>query len=47
MLKFDADYIDKGMQPYESKYRQQQTKWLTKQAAALNLQLIPASKVKG
>jgi hypothetical protein len=42
MLKFGADYIDKGIEAYEFRYRQHQTKWLTKQAAALNLQLIPA-----
>jgi transposase len=45
MLKFGADYIDKGMQAYESRYRQQQIKWLTKQAAALNRQLIPAPTI--
>jgi hypothetical protein len=32
---------------YESKYRQQQMKWLAKQAASLNLQLIPALEVSG
>ena len=42
MLKFGADYIDKGMEAYESRYRQRQMKWLTKQAAALNLQLVPS-----
>ena len=47
MLKFGADYIDKGMEAYESRYRQQQTKWLTKKAAALNLQLIPAPTITG
>lgn len=47
MLKFGADYIDKGIEAYESRYRQHQTKWLTKQAAALNLQLIPASTLTG
>jgi hypothetical protein len=45
MLKFGADYIDKGMEAYESRYRQQQTKWLIKQAAALNLQLVPAPTI--
>ena len=46
-MKFGADYIDKGMQAYESRYRQQQLKWLTKQAAALNLQLVPSADVTG
>jgi transposase len=45
MLKFGTDYVDKGMEAYEAKYRQQKLKWLTKQAAALNLQLIPSSSV--
>jgi len=45
ILKFGADYVDSGMQAYESRYRQQQMKWLTKQAAALNLQLVPSSGV--
>ena len=47
MMKFGAEYVDKGMESYESRYRQQQTKWLAKQAAALNFQLIPASDVIG
>jgi transposase len=47
MMKFGAEYVDQGMESYESRYRQQQTKWLAKQAAALNFQLIPASDVNG
>jgi transposase len=47
MMKFGAEYVDKGMESYESRYRQQQTKWLAKQAAALNFQLIPVSDVIG
>jgi len=45
MLKFGTDYIDKGMDAYETRHRQQQMKWLIKQAAALNLQLIPRTDV--
>jgi len=45
MLKFGAEYIDKGMEAYESRYRQQKMKWLTKQAAAMNLQLVPSPQV--
>jgi transposase len=45
MLKYGKEYVDKGMAYYEEKYRQQQLKWLTKQAAALNLQLVPATPV--
>ena len=44
MLKFGSDYIDKGMEAYEARYRHQKMKWLIKQAAALNLQLIPSSQ---
>ena len=47
MLKFGADYVDKGIEAYESRYRQQQMKWLIKQAAALNLQLVPSSEISG
>jgi hypothetical protein len=47
MMKFGTEYLDKGMAAYESKYRQQQMKWLAKQAASLNLQLIPAHDVSG
>jgi transposase len=41
MLKFGHAYLDKGIQHYEEKHRQQQLRWLQKQAAALNLQLTP------
>ena len=41
MLKFGQAYVDQGQQSYEAKYRLQQRKWLEKQAAALNLQLVP------
>jgi len=45
MLKFGHAYVDKGMEYYETKHRQQQFAWLKKQAAALNLQLIPLTEV--
>ncbi len=45
LLKFGTQYVDKGMAYYEMKYRQHQVKWLTKQAAALNLQLLPLTQV--
>ena len=47
MLKFGADYIDKGIEAYESRYRQQQMTWLIRQAAALNLQLVPSQEITG
>jgi hypothetical protein len=45
MIKFGTKYVDKGMPAYDSRYRQQRMKWLSKQAALLNLQLIPVSEV--
>ncbi len=45
MLKFGQGYVDKGMEHYEAKYRQNQIKWLAKSAAALNLQLTPPAGV--
>jgi len=47
MLKFGANYVDKGIEAYESRYRQQQMNWLVRRAAALNLQLVPSSKITG
>ena len=43
MLKFGHDYVDRGIQFYEAKYQQQQLQRLTKQAAALHLQLVPVT----
>ncbi len=45
MLKFGQAYVDKGMEHYEAKYRQNQIKWLAKSASALNLQLTPLAGV--
>lgn len=45
MLKFGQAYVDKGMEHYEAKYRQDQIRWLAKSAAALNLQLTPLAGV--
>ena len=47
MLKFGHEYVDKGMEYYETKYRQQQLQWVAKQAALLNMQLIPITAVEG
>jgi len=43
MLKFCHEYVDRGIEFYESKYRQQQLTWVAKQAAALNMQLVPST----
>jgi len=45
MLKFGHAYVDKGMEYYQTKYRQQQLQWVAKQAAALNFYLVPATDV--
>jgi len=45
VLKFGHQYVDKGMEYYETKYRQQQLQWVAKQAAALNMQLTPIAGV--
>jgi hypothetical protein len=40
MLKFGQEYVDKGMQYYEDKHRQQQIRLLKKKAARLGLQIV-------
>jgi transposase len=40
MLRYGQQYVDKGMQHYEQKYREQRIKWIKKQANELNLQII-------
>lgn len=47
MLKFGHQYVDQGIEYYENKYRQQQLKWVAKQAATLRMQLVPLSAVPG
>jgi transposase len=47
MLKFGHKYVDKAMEYYETKYRQQQLQWVAKQAAALNMQLVPMAGLVG
>ncbi len=43
MLKYGQHYTDKGMQYYESKYREQRLRWLHKQAKQFNMQLVPST----
>jgi len=45
MLKFGKEYLDRGAAYYEGQYQQRRLKWLEKQAAALNLQLVPRAAV--
>jgi transposase len=42
VIKFGQEYIDKGTEAYEAKYRQQRLRWLEKQAKELNLKLVAA-----
>jgi transposase len=42
MLKYGQEYIDKGMQYYENRYRSQQIALLQKKAAKLGLQIVEA-----
>jgi transposase len=41
LLRFGTQYHDQGMEHYERKHRENELKWLQKQAAQHNLQLIP------
>jgi transposase len=45
MLKFGGHYVDKGMEHYEQKYREQHLRYLKKQAAKQGFQLIPLEAV--
>jgi transposase len=39
MIKFGHEYVDKGMEAYEARYRQQRIRWVEKVAKELNLQV--------
>lgn len=43
LLRFGQQYVDKGTQFYEQKYRDQQIRMLTKRAAGLGLQLVQSA----
>jgi hypothetical protein len=45
MLKYGQQYVDKGMDHYEQKLREQRIKWVKKQARELNLQLIEQTQL--
>src|ERR1700692_919287 len=47
MLKYGQEYIDKGMQYYEARYRRQQVEFLKKNAAKLGFQIIENQTVAG
>jgi transposase len=42
MLKYGEEYVDRGAQYYEERYRNQQLAFIHKKAAALGLQVVPA-----
>ena len=42
MLKYGQQYVDKGMEHYDQRYRDQQIQSLKKKAAKLDLRLLPA-----
>ena len=41
MLKYGQQFVDKGMEYYEQRYRNQQVQLLQKKAAKLGLELVP------
>jgi hypothetical protein len=43
MLKYGPEYVDKGNEFYEEKYRQLQIRRLTKKAAELGFQIVKAA----
>ena len=42
MLRYGENYVEKGIEHYEEKFRLQRIKWLRKEAKSLNLQLVAA-----
>jgi len=42
MLRYGQNYVEKGIEHYEHKFRLQRIKWLKKEARTLNLQLVAA-----
>src|SRR6267378_2569914 len=42
MLRYGQNYVEKGIEDYEQKFRLQRVKWLKKEAKALDLQLVAA-----
>jgi hypothetical protein len=40
MLRYGQNYVEKGIEFYEQKFRLQRIKWLKKEARSLNLQLL-------
>jgi hypothetical protein len=47
MLKYGTQYVDKGMEHYETKYRETKLQYLRSQAAKLGMALVPNSEAVG
>ena len=45
MLKYGKEYVDKGMEAYEARYRAQRIVWLKKQAKELNREVVELEPV--
>jgi transposase len=45
MIKSGEQYVDKGMEVYEAKYRAQRIKWLQKQAKEMSMELVELQAV--
>ena len=41
LIKHGQQYVDKGAEYYEARYREQQLRWLVKKAHTLGFQLVP------
>ena len=47
MLRYGQDYIDRGQQFYQDKYREQQVALLKRRAAQLGLAVVPDTSRTG
>jgi transposase len=45
MIRSGQDYVDKGIEAYQQKYREQRVRWLQKQAKELDLELVELQRV--
>lgn len=45
MIQSGQDYVDKGMQAYQQKYREQRIRWLQRQAKELDLQVVELQRI--
>ncbi len=45
MLKFGQAYVDKGVEHYEQRWREQRLKWLKRQAKDMGMQLLEGESI--